>query len=96
MWDEHLQTPFPPRLAREEVAGRDVVLLDTDVAVCVSTWLSNDGRLDQHRRDVLAQSLADLDQVLAPLTDQAEREYFARLRELAARVLRGTESSPGK
>ena len=96
LWDEHLRAPFPPRFTGEDVAGRDVVLLDADVAGCVSTWLSNNGRLDLHRRDVLAQSLAELDQVLAPLTDQAEREYFARLRDLAALALGETESAPGK
>jgi hypothetical protein len=94
LWDEHLRARFPPRLTGEDVAGRDMVLLDADVAGCISTWLSNDGQLDVHRRDVLARCLDDLDHVLAALSDRDERAYFAQLRDMAALALRVTGSSP--
>lgn len=35
--EAHLQAPFPRRLYGEDVAGVEMVMLDSDVAGCVST-----------------------------------------------------------
>ena len=39
LWDEHCRAPFPDRLRGMEIAGVDMVLLDADIAGCVTTWL---------------------------------------------------------
>ncbi|WP_245687181.1 hypothetical protein [Streptacidiphilus griseoplanus] len=83
LWKEHVRTDFPARLRGEELAGVDLVLLDTYVAGCVSTWLSNRGSLDEERRQILRDCLADLDTVLPLLTETQEVRYYERLRELA-------------
>ncbi len=87
LWDEHLQATFPARLRGQDVAGVDAVMLDADVAGCITTWLGNRGRLNSDERDSLARCLIDLDRVVAALSDESERRYYERLRSLAALVL---------
>jgi hypothetical protein len=84
---DHTAAPFPVRLGGEEIAGVEVVMLDADVAGCVAIWLGNKGSLDDERRRVLQERLDDLDRVLPLLDVPSEREYFERLRRLAASVL---------
>lgn len=83
IWDEHRSAPFPDGLAGKEVAGVDMVMLDADIAGCVSTWLGNHGRLDEGRKAVLAQCIDDLDRVLPLLQEEDARSYYERLRRLA-------------
>jgi hypothetical protein len=87
LWDEHLLAPFPTRLRGEEIDGIDMVMLDADIAGCVSTWLGNKGRLDETRRGWLEGSLDDLARVLRLLADEDERAYYERLRRLAQLAL---------
>jgi len=60
LWAEHQAAAFPAGLRGQDVAGVDAVMLDADAAGCVAAWIGNDGQLDSGRREVLAQSLADL------------------------------------
>ncbi len=83
LWDEHRSAPFPDAVAGEEIAGVDMVMLDADIAGCVSTWLGDQGRLDEGRKAVLAKRLDDLGSVVPLLQDEGEREYYERLRRLA-------------
>jgi hypothetical protein len=78
--------PFPSRLYRVDVEGMEMVMLDADVAGCVSSWLSAHGALDDRRRDILSQRLEDLDQVLPQLTDAVEIACSTNLRMLALLV----------
>jgi hypothetical protein len=82
-----MSAPFPERLAGEEIAGVDMVMLDADVAGCVTSWLGNKRSLDDQRSAVLAECLNDLDRVVPLLDVPSEREYFERLRLLAASAL---------
>jgi hypothetical protein len=86
LWKEHGRADFPPDLRGEEVSGIDMVMLDADVAGCISTWLTNGGQLDAARREILAQSMSDLDRVVDQLRGDDER-YYRRLREMAALIL---------
>ncbi|WP_377271675.1 hypothetical protein [Peterkaempfera sp. SMS 1(5)a] len=83
LWKEHMRADFPARLRGEELAGVDVVLLDTYIAGYVSTWLGNRGSLDEGRRQILCDCIADLDRVLPLLTEAQEVRYYEQLRELA-------------
>jgi hypothetical protein len=53
LYQEHPSAPFPGKLRGTERAGIDMVMLDTDTASCVSSWLSNDGHLDMRRHNIL-------------------------------------------
>lgn len=86
LWDEHLRAEFPTRLRGEEVAGVDMVMADSDVAGCVITFLEGRGVLDEWRRGILRRCIRDLDSVLPLLTDDEERRYYGRLREVASLV----------
>ena len=87
LWSEHRGAPFPSRLRGEEIAGVDMVMLDADVAGCVSVWLSSNGRLDEWRKTVLLQCLDELDRIVPLLQDADEREYYERVRQLARAAL---------
>ncbi|MER7345955.1 hypothetical protein ABT390_11225 [Streptomyces aurantiacus] len=83
LWQEHLAATFPAGSRGAELAGHDLVMLDADVAGCVSTWRGNGGSLDARRHQVLYRRIAALEKVLPLLTDTEELRYFRRLRQLA-------------
>ena len=87
LWEEHLRASFPARLRDAEVAGVDVVMVDADVAGCVSTWVHGSGPLARGTLAVLEHRVRDLDGVLSVLRDQREIDYCGRLRELARLLL---------
>ncbi|MGW0435334.1 hypothetical protein ACWDV4_22690 [Micromonospora sp. NPDC003197] len=87
LWNVHLRADFPDRLRGVDLLGVDMVMLDADIAGCVSTWLGNRGRLDRGRQEVLARCVADLDRVLLILVGQQERAYYGRLRTMAVAML---------
>jgi hypothetical protein len=64
-----------------------MVMLDADIAGCVSTWLSNNGQLDETRRGWLEGRLGDLARVLPLLDQPEERAYYERLDPLGRLVL---------
>lgn len=86
LWDEHLRADFPARLRGEQIAGVDMVMVDSDVAGCVITFLKARGVLDDGARRILRRCIRDLDKVLPLLTDEEKRRYLFRLREVATLV----------
>ena len=90
LWSQHEAAAFPPELRDREHQGIDLVLLDADIAGCVSTALTR-GRLDRSRAALL-RSLAPIAASAARETPPGDaRAYLDRLAELAQRVL---ESRP--
>jgi hypothetical protein len=71
--------------------GVDMVLLDADVAGCVSTWLDRNGSLDDWRRGVLTVCRDRLSRVLQGL-DGDDAVYYRRLQDMAVLVL----DTPGR
>lgn len=86
LFEAHTKAAFPNRWRGADVAGFDVVMLDADLAGCVSGWLSGRGLLDDRGWDVLAGCEQRLARVL-PELDPRSREYFQRLLDMAALVL---------
>ncbi|BDM74171.1 hypothetical protein HEK616_76580 (plasmid) [Streptomyces nigrescens] len=84
LWQEHVAADFPVRLRGVELAGIDMVLLDADIAGCVSAWRNGDGSLDAERHRILRRCIADLNTILPLLTDEDDHRYYARLHRLAA------------
>ncbi|MEU5721015.1 hypothetical protein [Micromonospora sp. NPDC047738] len=82
LWEAHLRAPFPPRLRGLDIAGVEMILLDADIAGCVSVWLDSNGQLDDWRRTAVASCLRQLD-LVQPLLAGQEAAYYRRLRDLA-------------
>lgn len=87
LFDEHMKAELPVRWRDEDPATVDLAFLDDQIAGCVATWLSSEGRLDAERLSVLRAGLRDLDRVQPLLTDDQETLYANRLRQLARLVL---------
>lgn len=86
LWEAHLGGAFPGRLRGADVAGVDMVLLDTDVAGCVGTWLHDGGAIDDGRRDILLGCERELQRVGRELSGY-EAAYYGRLLAMTALIL---------
>ena len=85
-WQIWLGRPFPAGYNSEEIKGVDLIMLDTYVASCISTFIGNHGKLDQCRVAILQECLSDLDLVV-PLLEGEAHSYFAELRDITRHVL---------
>lgn len=85
LWKAHRAAAFPDRLRSTGISGVDMVMLDADVAGCVSGWLNNGGAVDE-RWDVLATRVRELERVVPELSGY-EAVYFKRLLDMTALVL---------
>ncbi|MGW4519441.1 hypothetical protein ACWEO4_48220 [Streptomyces sp. NPDC004393] len=83
LWQEHQDADFPAGLRGAELDGIDLVMLDADIAGCVTTWRSNGGFLDAERLRILRDCITELDNVLPLLMDAEELRYYKRLHRLA-------------
>ncbi|MGF1427527.1 hypothetical protein [Kitasatospora sp. LaBMicrA B282] len=82
LWDEHKRAMFPPHLRGRDIEGEDLVMLDANIAGCVSSSLA--GPLDERHRSILLQRLAVLETVVPSIGDDGGAiEYYERLREMA-------------
>ncbi|MEV8409228.1 hypothetical protein AB0R12_26590 [Streptomyces niveus] len=81
LWGEHMRAEFPAYLRGRDVEGEDLVLLDADVAGCVSSSLSS--VLDERRRETLLKCIAALEKVLPSIGDAEGTRYYERLHEMA-------------
>ncbi|MEU9481892.1 hypothetical protein [Streptomyces sp. NPDC048191] len=80
---------WPAHLNTAERAGIDLVMLDADIAGCVTTWLSNNGFLDARRLAILRRKLSDLEQVL-PELDEADNLRLWQLWHQVAQLVSET------
>ena len=87
LWRAHVRREFPGRLRGEEIEGIDLVLLDAQVAGCVSTWLGSRGPLDPVRLQVLRDSVGECTVVLGALDHETQFAYFTGVRQMAEMVL---------
>jgi hypothetical protein len=85
-----LAAAFPSVCRGEEVDGIDLVMLDADIAGCVSTFLGGRGHLDDQRMGILQRCRGELTTVL-PRLPAAARDYYSRLQEMADLALNGLE-----
>ncbi|MER5306643.1 hypothetical protein ABT034_02435 [Streptomyces sp. NPDC002773] len=85
-YQEFMKLPFPPRLAGADRAGFDLVMLDSDTAGCVFTWIKNGGELEARSRSTLLRCIARLDRVIPVLGEADAPEYWHHLREMAQLV----------
>lgn len=86
----HEAADFPADCRGEQVEGIDLVLLDSDTAGCIETFLGCSGRLDPRRHAWLSTCHAELQRVVPRLEGEA-RAYYSRLCTLSDLVLRALE-----
>lgn len=86
LWAEFETVEFPRSLAGKEVAGIDLVLMDSSAAGCIQTFVEREGCLDTWRTAILGRCYRELAIATAELPGRA-RAYFARLERLAGLVL---------
>ena len=95
LWQEYRATPFPKVCRGGEVDGIDFVLLDADIAGCVTTFLESDRSLDLWRTAILGVCYRDVSQVLPQMPAEGRR-YFELLEGLARLVLDDIIRESGK
>lgn len=95
LWKAHREAAFPGRLRGTDVAGVEMVMLDSDVVGCVSTWLDNGGAVEDRWWDVLATCERQLERVVPELSGY-EASYYRRLLDMTALVLDTASGSPSR
>jgi hypothetical protein len=91
LWREHLEAGYPDGYRDKDVAGVALILLDADIAGCVSASLGG-VRLDPDRTAILERCYRDVVAVNRHLAGPA-RDYFERLKRMAAIVLEASSGS---
>jgi hypothetical protein len=86
LWQEHRAAPFPKRFAGKDVNGIDFIMLDTNIAGCIDTYLER-GTLNLYQAAMLGLSYRDTSYVIPILNDEGAA-YFWRLERLAELVLK--------
>ncbi|MFI9163229.1 hypothetical protein [Kitasatospora aureofaciens] len=87
------QETWPARLNTAERAGIDLVMLDADIAGCVTSWLSNGGLLDARRLAVLHRRFCDLEQVLPELDEADNLRLWQMWHQMVRLIISDTASS---
>lgn len=91
LWNEHRQKAFPEGCGGKEIKGIDLILLDTNIAGCIHTFIENEHqykyRLDEPRIAILGKCYRDLAIIQPFLTSEEEKEYFTRLDRMAGLIL---------
>ena len=82
LWQAHREADWPKGLASNE---GELMTLDTVIGGCVVYFLEENG-LDPQRAGMLESCLADLNDLMADLSDDAAT-YFERLRALGQLLL---------
>jgi hypothetical protein len=85
LYNEHSETPFPDRRG-DEILGIDLVLIDSDTAGLISTYIGYRGRLSGDKIRILHHCYSDLKLVVKELNG-ADRQYFARLQNIAGLII---------
>lgn len=81
LWEEHNAASFPKGLRGLSMENRDFVMLDADMAGCISTFLSRK-TLDTWRLSLLALDFYHVHNISSALHDEAV-SYFWRLGRIA-------------
>jgi hypothetical protein len=92
LWDEHLAARFPKECVGQEIEKIDLMLLDSETAGCISTFINRNGKLDLWRTAVLGLCYRDLFLITSKIEGGA-KDYFWRLELLAERVLKSIAQS---
>jgi hypothetical protein len=85
LYNEHLTTSFPDRRG-DEIMGIDLVLIDSDTAGLITTYIGSRGQLSGDNLRILNHCYSDLKTVVKELSG-TDRQYFARLQNIAGLII---------
>ncbi|GAC1446818.1 MAG: hypothetical protein NVSMB56_09120 [Pyrinomonadaceae bacterium] len=85
LWVRIRQKLFPSNCSGVEIRGIDLVRIDSDIAGCVSTFLTR-GRLDQSQKETLYYCNDCLDVVILELQGY-EGWYYRQLKSLTSAIM---------
>lgn len=88
LWQEHLAAPFPNGLRGKDINGVDFVVLDADIAGCVSSFLKKE-KLNLYQTAILGLSYQRVSHIVTLLNDE-QAAYYSRLGRLAELILKAT------
>jgi hypothetical protein len=95
LWADHMNEPFPDGLRWIDApSGESIPALDSFIAGCVTTYLSNQDALDPQRQQVLSDCAAELIAAL-PSVPEDDVPYVARLIQIAELVTGRPEPASG-
>jgi hypothetical protein len=86
LWKEHLEAKFPEEFSGKDINGIDFVMLDANVAGCVSAFVDK-GNLNLFQTATLGLCYHSASFML-PILNEEGTEYFWRLERLAELVLK--------
>jgi len=86
LWNEHVSVKFPEDFSGKDVNGIDFVLLDSNIAGCVSTFI-DEGNLNLYQTAILGLCYQSASFVI-PILNEEGTEYFWRLERLSELVLK--------
>ncbi|MDT7605267.1 MAG: hypothetical protein QOF61_3264 [Acidobacteriota bacterium] len=86
LWQEHRAAPFPKGFRGKDVNSIDFVVLDSQIAGCVDTFVQR-GELNVYQVAMLGLAYRNITYVLPILNDEGA-EHFWRLERLAELVLK--------
>ncbi|MFF5225396.1 hypothetical protein [Dactylosporangium sp. NPDC000521] len=92
-YEAHCDAPFPSRWRGADVAGFDMIMLDSFPSGCISVWLAQAGALDDWRWNILADYEQRLLRVIPELDDEG-REYYQRILDMAVLILEADSPRP--
>jgi len=86
-WNVWTKISFPAGASDIEIDGVDLISIDTFAAGCISTFVGNQGKLDQEIIDILRTCTSELDLILGRLTGDI-KDYFTELSALSHKILK--------
>jgi len=92
LWSDHLDAAFPPDCRARDIDGIDLIMLDADIAGCVSTFLERKHSLDPRRIVILEDALQDVRHIIPHLSPSAAA-YYQRLEQLANLLLTSIDNT---
>lgn len=87
LWEEFKILPFPEELHDDKYALLDLEQIDTFVAGSISSFLTNNGRLEKDKMDVLKNFAQDYGKISSELSESG-KIYFDKLKEMADLILK--------
>ncbi|MEE1782395.1 hypothetical protein PUR71_05560 [Streptomyces sp. SP17BM10] len=87
LWEEHQNEPWDRGWNDLEVAGVDLVSLDTRLGGCTYTWVANGGSLHERGMATVGLILGQLETILPELTEDDSPHVWHRLHLMAQLIM---------
>lgn len=87
LWEEFRSLPFPNELHDDKYNSLDLELTDTFVAGCISSYLSDSGKLEQSKIEILKNFVSNYENIDCQLSLNGKL-YFDKLKEIVNLVLK--------